>query len=184
MTKNIYNNKFDKFHIGKSKINNNLFTMVNGVLLVKSKNKSSLGVEEKLKIVIPSKLVNILLHTYHCKSKGHLSRDELMQHITKKYVIDEVWNKVSSYSCKVCAANSRVNKTKVPIEKYPQAVSVFEQVNFDILGPIPLTRGGKKYIIAYIDRFTWFCILDSLKDRTAISLADSIFSKITCSLYF
>ena len=181
MTKNANSSNFDKLYIGKSKFHKDLFTMVDGVLLMKSKGKSPLGSEEKLKIVIPSKLVSILLHTYHCKSKGHMSRDELNRQITRKYVIDEAWSKVSRYSCEVCNANTRVNKTKVPIEKYPQAVSVFEQVYFDILGPLPLTRGGKRYVIAFIDRFSRYCVLDSLKDRTAISVADSIVSKIICT---
>ena len=36
----------------------------------------------------------------------------------------------------------------------------------------------KKYIIAYIDRFSRFSILDSLKDRTAVTVADSLFQRV------
>ena len=86
--------------------------------------------------------------------------------------------KFKKFESEICDANTRTAKSKVPIGKYPLAVHPFEELNFDILGPLPVTKSGKKYIIAYIDRFSRFSILDSLKDRMAVTVADSLFKRV------
>ena len=123
---------FDKLYIGKSKINKNRFKMYDGVLTVIPKMENAKRREEFVKIVIPEKLVEKLMHEYHCKSKAHFSRDELMRRITCKYEIDDVWQNVKNFECKICDANTRTAKSKVPIGKYPLAVHPFEELNFVI----------------------------------------------------
>ena len=48
----------------------------------------------------------------------------------------------------------------------------------NILGPLPMTNEKNKYILAYVDRFTRFTILDANPNRCAYKVAKSLFRKV------
>jgi hypothetical protein len=63
---------------------------------------------------------------------------------------------------------------------YPLLVGEsFERVGIDLMGPFKETKNGMKYIIVEIDYLTKFIEIDCLKDKTAESVVDFIYERLS-----
>ena len=82
-------------------------------------------------------------------------------------------------SCSVCNKNKKPTKTpRAMLEQY-HAGFPMERVHMDILGPLPVTKLGNKYLLMVIDQFTkWlecFPIATQTADVVAKTLVDNFF---------
>ena len=59
-------------------------------------------------------------------------------------------------------------------------MDIFERWGIDIVGPLPLTQQGNKYIIVAVDYFTRWPEARPLKIATAVTAADFIYEEIIC----
>ena len=56
--------------------------------------------------------------------------------------------------CGICNRNKKPNiKPKATLGQYHEG-SPLERIHIDILGPLPVTKRGNKYILMIIDQFT------------------------------
>ena len=55
-----------------------------------------------------------------------------------------------------------------------------EKCAMDIIGPLPMTKYGNKYILSIQDQLSRFVILVALRDQTAETIADSFIKKYIC----
>lgn len=80
--------------------------------------------------------------------------------------------------CKCCDTCQRVNKfTKQRPELHSIPVSdVWKQIGIDLVGPLPETERGNKYIITGTDHFSKWPNAAPLQDKTALSVAVFLFS--------
>ena len=157
------------------------FRMAGGILHYQETGKGAREGRTLIRVVVPSNLVDKLLRLYHdLPTAGHRGTDATVQRIERHYVVQNLRKRVERYvaDCTKCAT-TRKNPRKVsPRFQYIVIPKAFHQVHFDILGPMPLTGDGYKYVICYVDRFTRYTILDALKDRTATSVARSLFERV------
>ena len=138
--------------------------------------------EKRVRIAVPDSLTEDLINLFHesCCT-GHASGDELHARLNSKFVIKNLSDKIRNISCHKCNATKRVNTTKAPLKLFPVTRQIpMSELHLDILGPLPLTKDKNKYIIAYVDRFTRFTILDALPDRSAATVVKSLFRKVIC----
>ena len=68
---------------------------------------------------------------------------------------------------------NNVKRTILPMD-------IFERWGIDIVGPLPLTQQGNKYIIVAVDYFTRWPEAQPLKIVTAVIAADFIYEEIIC----
>ena len=81
--------------------------------------------------------------------------------------------------CKCCDTCQRVNNkfTKQRPELHPIPVSdVWKQIGIDLIGPLPETERGNKYIITATDYFSKWLEAAALQDKTALGVAEFLFS--------
>lgn len=62
-------------------------------------------------------------------------------------------------ACLPCAQRALYARPRVPLQTLPQADNPFDFVSCDILGPMPQTQQGNKYILSIIDHFSRYLIL-------------------------
>ena len=137
--------------------------------------------EVRTRVVVPTSLAARVVEMYHeAQCMGHPNGEDIKYRIQSRYLIKNLGELIESIDCHLCNKRRRVNNKKAPISKYPVITIPFEQLHFDILGPLPMTKDGFKYIIVYVDRFTRYTIIDKLKDRTATSVAISLIEKVIC----
>ena len=78
--------------------------------------------------------------------------------------------------CKCCDTCQRVNNKQRP-ELHPIPVSdVWKQIGINLVGPLPETDRGNKYIITAMDYFSKWPEAAPLSDKTAVGVADFLFS--------
>lgn len=89
-------------------------------------------------------------------------------------------------TCKACNTQKKSHrKDRAELGQYHAGIS-FERIHIDILGPLPATKQGNKYILVIIDQFTrWLecCPLHSQNAETlAKALMDNTLSRFGCPL--
>ena len=57
-------------------------------------------------------------------------------------------------NCKDCARRKTGHKVKAPLREIPVAKEFLDTVSVDIVGPLPVTERGNKYLLTFIDHFT------------------------------
>ena len=84
--------------------------------------------------------------------------------------------------CKKCfATNPKMSKESPPLHPIPVPSKVWSLVGIDIIGPLPETKNGNKYIVAATDHFTKWSEAAAIPDKSCLSVAQFIYSSI-CKL--
>ena len=138
--------------------------------------------ETRVRVAVPESLSMQVINLYHLSHcSGHPSGDELYTRINSKFLIKNLSEKIKNISCHTCDRTKRVNGPRAPLKLFPVVrQKPMSEIHMDILGPLPMTNDKNKYILAYVDRFTRFTILDAIPDRCASTVAKSFFRKVIC----
>lgn len=83
--------------------------------------------------------------------------------------------------CHQCVRGKTPNSWEVPIAQTFEHSRPLELVSLDIVGPLPTTRKGNKYLLTFIDHFTCYAEGILLPDQTAESTVKAFVKEIvTC----
>lgn len=97
--------------------------------------------------------LKILEYSHDNRSAGHLGQTKTYEKLKQC----SIWYGMSLDSklyAENCNKNKKPNiKAKAALGQY-HAGYPFHRVHFDILGPLPVTKLGNKYILMIIDQFT------------------------------
>ena len=68
-------------------------------------------------------------------------------------------NDVSEYikNCDACARKKTGHRVVAPLGDVLAAHEFLDVVSLDIVGPLPVTERGNKYLLTFINYFTRFC---------------------------
>ena len=82
--------------------------------------------------------------------------------------------------CIVCGARKMPPKTiKAPLQQ--SAVSApMERLAIDIVGPLPETKNGNKFMVVIIDYFTKWAEASGLLNQKAALVADKLIEQVVC----
>ena len=89
-------------------------------------------------------------------------------------------------TCESCQHyNKRLKKTVGSLHPVPVKSKFWSQVGMDIIGPLPVTTRGNKYIITLTDYFSKWAEATPLDDKTAASVTKFMYSAsiIVCALW-
>jgi len=111
---------------------------------------------------------------------AHQGANTVYQHISKRYVWETMRKDVMEYvkTCRECQMRGGPKKT--PGISLIRANDIFERWGIDIVGPLPVTERGNKYIVVAMDYFTRWPEAIALKSANAITVADFIYESIIC----
>jgi len=74
-------------------------------------------------------------------------------------------------SCPQCQIRKGHGKSNPPLQPLKPITSKFERVSMDVMGPLPTTMMGNKYILVVIDHLTRFVLVFAMQDQKAETIA-------------
>ena len=132
-------------------------------------------------IVVPRhKVQEILEEAHDSPSGGHFGVNKTLQKIRKHFYWATSKKDVERWcaSCKVCVARKGpIGKGKSPLEIY-NVGAPFERIQVDILGPLPVSSSGNKYLLVVVDCFTKWPEAIPLKNKRASTIARSLVDQV------
>ena len=154
----------------------NNYIVKNGVIFKKDKKNP-----HKLYRVIQKDEVTTVLYMMHNDpTSGHLGIEATFNKIRARYYWPQFYEEIKRYveTCDACQRRGRPRRNN---ELYPIPVhSPFYQIGIDIVGPLPRTQRGKKYIVTAMDYLTKWPEARALTEATAEKVADFIYEQIIC----
>ena len=140
-----------------------------------------MGSGDCLQFLVPKSLqAEVIRQTHNVLLGGHLGFKKTLGKIRQRYhwygLHDDV--KVWVAKCDTCGAVKKPPKIpRAPLGKV--AVSApFDCIAADILGPLPLSRRGNKYVLVVTDLFSKWVEAFPLPDQTAESCAQTIANEV------
>ena len=150
-------------------------TMVNNVLYRRYESED--GSTESLQVCIPYKLVTDVLEWCHSlPTSGHLGTTKTGERIRSRYYWKGWREDVESYCrrCQKCAErNSPKRRSRAPLVT-TQSGYPMERVAMDIVGPLPRTKRGNRFIIVVSDYFSKWTEAYAVIDHEAVTVATKL----------
>ena len=133
-------------------------------------------------LVIPRKFRALIMSQYHdCIAGGaHQGFDRTYAHLRLKYYWPGMYRDLYQYvkTCQTCQqAKHDTHQRPAPLVPLP-ATGVFDSWHMDILGPLPMTPEGNKYVLLVVDRFSRWCEAFPIKDQQAVTVANILYKEI------
>lgn len=158
-------------------------TLNNGILYRHWEDVPGGGVNKHLQLVLPRKLVNDVLDGLHGGvGGGHLGVRKTLDKIRARFYWPGQRKDVDKWcgNCTVCSSR----KSPSPKARAPLELSLVERpmqrVAMDILGPLPETPRGNKYILVVGDYFTKWKEAYPLRDTEALTIARVFVNEFVC----
>lgn len=125
------------------------------------------------RLVIPAAWKKRILTSCHAPPwAGHLGRDKLTKKMANQYYWPGMTKDIRQFvkTCPSCSLR-RAGGPKAPLQPVAIPERPFERVSLDIVGPLPRTGSGYKYLLTFIDHLTRYAEAIPLRDQTAPTVA-------------
>ena len=128
-----------------------------GVLFRQWEDVPGKGCNKHLQLVVPRSWIGSVLQQLHSSpSGGHLGMFKTLEKVRSRFYWPGQRHDIEDWcrACELCAARkSPPRRNRAPMQQV-LAGGPFQRVAMDILGPLPLTDRGNKYILVLGDYFT------------------------------
>lgn len=137
--------------------------------------------ENAMRIVVPSVLINsILLYGHGILHHGvSKTRGRIYEKFWWPNVAKDVQN--HCISCPSCQASKKSRKKEFDHGKLKlfSCDRPFQIVSIDIVGPLPQTDDGMRYLVTMIDKFSRYCLIQPVRSIKTMDVIGSIQKWIT-----
>ena len=136
---------------------------------------------EHTQVVIPATLKNTVLQEVH-NNLGHLGVKKTLERLKTRYYWSQYEQDTVQWvkQCEQCQKRNPPQPNPGAPLGIIAAVRPFEKLSWDIMGPLPISSHGNKYILVITDLFTKWVEAFPLKDATATTLATTILNEVIC----
>ena len=137
--------------------------------------------DDGLQLVLPSKLQASAIRDLHEGAVGgHLGEEKVLSRFYWRFYWPGCAEAVRNWctSCLTCATR----KMTVP-KRYLQSIQSgypMLLVSIDILGPLPVTEEGNKYVLAAVDHFTRWVEAFPIRNQEATTVARKLVDELYC----
>ena len=157
------------------------FTVENGVLHRKWETED--GVTSHLQIVVPKILLKDVLKALHSQNtSAHLGLEKTLAKIRARFYWYGYQRDTELFckQCGECAASKAPPYTiRAPLQQDLPSFP-WERIAMDILGPLPVTEEGNRYLLVVSDFFTKWPEAFALKDHRAETIASKLVDDVIC----
>ena len=114
---------------------------------------------------------------------GHLGKKKTTARIQQRFYWPTLHRDIADFcrSCEVCQKFRRQQKTKAPMMPLPVIAEPFHRIAMDIVGPLPRSRSGNRYVLVVCDYATRYPEAVPMKTIDAGAVAEDlikIFSRV------
>ena len=150
-------------------------TMISGLLYRNFEDES--GNIKYIQLCVPQKLVKGVLETLHdSPSAGHPGSKRMADVLRKRFYWKGWFTDIEDYckNCQTCAQrNPPRRKPRAPLvldkPGYPM-----ERVAMDVIGPLPKTPRGNRFVLVVVDYFTRWPEAYAVPDQTALTVSQKL----------
>ncbi|KAL5503548.1 hypothetical protein EMCRGX_G010513 [Ephydatia muelleri] len=150
------------------------FLVKEGLLFYRDKHNKEYRVvtkKEKMKVLDGC-------HSAELGGAGHFGRDKTLLKISERFYWIGMVNDVKEY-CKTCEkcqkANGKFDKFSAELHPIPVKDEEWHTIGVDLIGPLPETQKGNKYIMTVSCLFSKWPEATALPDKTATGVAEFLF---------
>ncbi|KAL5516359.1 hypothetical protein EMCRGX_G001657 [Ephydatia muelleri] len=155
----------------------------NGVLYRRWEDVPCKGLHRRLQLVLPPTLVPVLLEALHSSIRGgHFGTSKTLAKVRERFYWVGQRKDVAAWcsGCLSCASRKPPPaKLRAPLQLDP-AVRPLQRVAMDIMGPLPETSRGNKYILVIADYFTKWSEGYPIPNMEAITVAKCLVNEFIC----
>ena len=150
------------------------YSFEHGVLV----HHTSDGVDDLVvRVVVPVSRRQQVLQMGHSSSiAGHFGVKKTHAQISRHFMWPGLYSQVKAYvrSCKGCQLAAKQHKSRAPLQPLPCVGEPFQKVAFDLVGPLPRTSSGHKYLLTAMCLYTKFPDAIPLKKVDNASVLDAM----------
>ena len=151
-------------------------------MLVRSIRGNTAPGKQRKTILIPERFKDAVFYWSHQHpSAGHFGIQASTLRAQYKFyypgMVEDIKRK--SKTCAPCLAKARL-RTKDCVYKPRKSGFPGERLNIDLVGPLPKTRNGNKYILSIEDSFSRFVQAIPIKTKEAVHVAEALVEHHIC----
>lgn len=132
--------------------------------------------------VIPVSLRPAILRSFHDSSiAGHLGEAKTYARIRNRYYWQGMYKDVQYWikTCQHCSMRkSYPIVSQFPLGQLPTPTAAFQCLGIDVLGPLPITTKGYKYILCITDYYTRYPIAIPMTNQRANTIAKLLVEEV------
>ncbi len=132
--------------------------------------------------VVPSTLQAAVLHAHHDGHfGGHRSAGKMLAAMRAEYWWPRMTSAVTRWvkTCTTCARRSPDGPVSHAAQyRVPPGTRPFEIVAMDVVGPLPVTADGHRYIVVWVDLLTRYVVVAPTKTVTSAEIAAAFVTSV------
>ncbi|KHJ96396.1 hypothetical protein OESDEN_03641 [Oesophagostomum dentatum] len=136
-------------------------------------------------VVLPegSELGKQLIAKIHSSQLGaaHLGIKKTHSLVSKIAIWNKMFQDVSNYvsACKLCQMRKDPSMYRInePMARFEIPKRPWQRVHSDVIGPLPLTLQGNKFVIVFVDSFSKFIVAEPLPDQKAFTTCNTFINR-------
>jgi len=121
-------------------------------------------------LVVPASLRPTVLEFWHIP---HYSFQKMYKNMRSRFFWKNMYRDIKHFalSCLDCNQTKKHKITPAPLQRIEITSAPMQRLHIDVVGPLPTTIKGNKYILTITDHFSRYCHFYSLTDQSATSIA-------------
>ena len=134
-------------------------------------------IDSNITVIVDDDIKNQIITYYHLYL-AHGGISSMIYNIKKKYFWNGMFVQIKKYvdSCIDCQKSA--NCIRNNSYKMAEVSEIGELVELDIVGPLPISSYGSKFIITFINHYSKFAIAKAIPAKSAFCVRDFLDSKI------
>eukprot|EP00731_Ephydatia_muelleri_P007395 Em0003g1643a len=146
-------------------------------LLWRRWNDQTHSEEEVRQLVLPTQCRKAVLQLAHeIPLSGHLGKKKTLQRVLQRFYWPSVCRDVANWcrSCAACQKTAQKRHRPAPLVPLPIIEEPFARIAMDIVGPLPRSRSGNKFILVVCDYATRYPEAVAMKSVVAEYVAEEL----------
>ena len=130
---------------------------------------------------LPEEINDILTEMHSDPISGHSGVSRTLNRVKQKYKWLNMRKDIMKFieSCKSCQLNKRAyGKNRAPMELTTTSVKSMEKIFLDIVGPLPVTESGNRFLLTAQDDLSKFSFAFAIPDHQASTIAKLLVNNI------
>ena len=141
------------------------------------------GNRQILQLLLPKKLRPQVLHALHnTETGGHFGIHKTLGRVRERFYWCQCRRDTEAWcrSCDLCASRKGPpKKIRAPMAQYNVA-SPMERLAVDVMGPLPVTESGNRYLLIAMDYFSKWPEAYALPNQEATTVAEVLVKELVC----